>query len=155
MRRVLPALALSLCAGLLSACEPRVEVPRDVGICWHMVTGDDGKPRFNRLARNINTIELCAAELEGMRLRFNQLGQRNTEVIGGYQGQFIFLEPEGVFFAQSLSGTRFPAMVRSGDGRLVIPGAMPQPAPAETQSTTAPARAPPLSSSPPASPPAK
>jgi hypothetical protein len=90
-----------------------------------MVMGDNNRPRFNRLARDIPNIERFAAELEGMRLRFNRLGQRNDEMIGGYQGRFIFLEPEGVFFAQTLSGSRYPAMVRSGDGRLVIPGAMP------------------------------
>jgi len=146
MRRVLPAAASAvLAAGLLTACEPRVEAPRDPGICWHMVTGENGQPRFNRLARNINSIEFCAAELESMRLRFNRLGQQNDEVIGGYQGQFIFVEPEGVFFAQSLAGTRFPAMVRSGDGRLVVPGAMPpdetqQPAPPPASAASPPAK---------------
>src|SRR5690242_3304020 len=143
MRRVLPAAAAAiLAAGLLTACEPRVEAPRDPGICWHMVTQENGHPQFNRLARNITSIEFCAAELESMRLRFNRLGQQNDEVIGGYQGQFIFVEPEGVFFGQSLAGTRFPAMVRSGDGRLVVPGAMP-PDEAPAAPPAAPAAAPP------------
>lgn len=136
---------LALAAGSLSACERSVEVPRDVGTCWHMVLGEDNNPRFNSLARNVPNIETCAAELEGMRLRFNRLGQRNDEMIGGYQGRFIFLVPEGVFFGQTLTGARFPAMVRSGDGRLIVPGAMPMdtqtaapPRPGETSASPAP-----------------
>lgn len=120
--------ALSLVSGLLlAACEPRVTAPTEAGVCWHMVTLEDGKTRFNPLARNVPDIEHCAAALEAMRIENGRMGQNRDEVIGGYQGSFIWLEREGVFISQSLNGSRFPALVRSGDGRLVIPGAVEQP----------------------------
>ncbi|MFO1014386.1 MAG: hypothetical protein U1E50_11550 [Caulobacteraceae bacterium] len=130
MRNIL--IAALLVSGLaLTGCDKQLEAPTDVGVCWHMVTGDDGKPKFNKLAAGVPKIELCAARLEAMRLDFARLGQRNDEVIGAYQGQFVWLEREGVFFSQTINGARYPALVRTGDGRLAIPGAMPaDPAPA-------------------------
>ena len=128
--RILPAftVALSLASALvLTGCQPQVAVPTETGVCWHMVTLEDGKTRFNPLARNITDIEHCAAALEVMRLENNRMGQNRDEVVGGYQGSFIWLEREGVFISQTLNGARFPALVRSGDGRLVIPGAVEQP----------------------------
>jgi hypothetical protein len=128
MRRLLLAAAgLVLTTSALSACQTQVQAPDEAGVCWHMVTLEDGKTRFNPLARNVRDIEHCAAALETMRLEFNRLGQSNDEVVGGYQGNFVWLEREGVFISQTLNGSRFPAMVRSGDGRLVITGAVEQP----------------------------
>lgn len=98
----------------------------DRGVCWHMVKADNGKPRFNRLADNQSDLEHCAAQLEMMRLRFRALGSTQTQVTGAYQGQFLFIAPEGVFTAQTYDGYRYPFMVRTGDGRLAVPGAMPQ-----------------------------
>ena len=40
--------------------------------------------------------------------------------------QFLFINRYGVFTAQSLTGYQYPFMVRTGDGRLAMPGAMPQ-----------------------------
>jgi hypothetical protein len=129
MRRLsLPLAGLAVMAGLLAGCQPQLQVPDETGVCWHMVTLEDGKTRFNQLARNVPDIEHCAASLEAMRLQFNGLGQHTDEVIGGYQGSFVWLEREGVFISQTLNGVRFPALVRTSDGRLVIPGAVEQPA---------------------------
>src|SRR4051812_10550919 len=114
--RLIAVACLALAAGSLSACQPQTRVPDERGVCWHLVTLEDGKTRFNRLASGINDIEHCAAALEVMRLEFNRLGQNRDEVIGGYQGNFIWIEREGVFISQTLNGARFPAMVRSGDG---------------------------------------
>jgi hypothetical protein len=61
-----------------------------------------------------------------MRLRFLTLGGQANEIVGAYQGNFLFLQPEGVFISQSLTGTRYPALVRTGDGRLAVPGAVSQ-----------------------------
>lgn len=132
MRNIL--IASLLVSGLaLTGCEKQVEAPSDRGVCWHMVMGDDGKPKFNKLAENVPDIEHCAGALELMRRDFARLGQRSDEVIGGYQGQFVWLEREGIFFSQTLTGSRYPAMIRSGD-TLVVPGAVEQapavPAPA-------------------------
>jgi hypothetical protein len=127
MRRLILAAGLTFAAAALAGCEPRVQAPEEAGVCWHMVTLENGRTRFNALRRNVPDIEHCAAALEAMRLEFNRLGQQNDEVVGGYQGNFLWLEREGVFISQSLNGARFPALVRSGDGRLVIPGAVEQP----------------------------
>ena len=70
-------------------------------------------------------LEHCAAQLEMMRLRFLGLGSTQSEITGAYQGQFLFLQKEGVFTAQAVDGYRYPFMVRTGDGRLAVPGAMP------------------------------
>jgi hypothetical protein len=102
------------------------KAPADVGVCWHMVQLKDGSYRFNKLADNQPNLENCAARLEDMRLSFNRLGQNTQEVVGAYQGQFLFLEPAGVFSAANLTTTRYPALVRTADGRLAIPSAVKQ-----------------------------
>lgn len=122
---VLAGLAL---AGLAAACAPRVEAPRDPGVCWYVVPAEDGAedapPRFNLVARDQPQIEFCAARLEEMRLRFLRLGGSNREIIGAYQGQFIFIDRRGVQFGKDLNGPRFFALTRTGDGRLAMPGAI-------------------------------
>ena len=126
MSRPVCALALCALAGIsLSACEKRIEAPTDTGVCWHMVSLPDGKARFNKLTQNVPSIERCAADLEAMRLRFSALGQSNDHMIGAYQGQFLFLQPEGIFTGPSLNGGRSLLLVRTGDGRLAKPGVMP------------------------------
>ena len=116
-----------LLALTLAGCDAAIDAPMDRGVCWHLVKGDDGKPRFNKLAEHQADLEHCAAQLEMMRLRFRALGASQEAVTGAYQGQFLFLQPEGVFTAQSYDGYRYPFLVRTGDGRLATPGAMPQP----------------------------
>ncbi len=127
MRPSAPALAViaTLVAAPLAGCEKQLEAPSDRGICWHMVNLPGGKVRFNVLTRNVASLERCAADLEAMRLRFNALGQANEQMIGAYQGQFLFLQPEGIFTGQSLSSGRYLLLVRTGDGRLAKPGVMP------------------------------
>lgn len=120
---VLAGLAL---AGLAAACAPRVEAPRDPGVCWYVVPAEEEgvEPRFNLVARDQPQIEFCAARLEEMRLRFLRLGGSNREIIGAYQGQFIFIDRRGVQFGRDLNGPRFFALTRTGDGRLAMPGAI-------------------------------
>jgi hypothetical protein len=110
----------------LAACSPSLDAPRETGVCWHLVSDNAGKPKFNRLAESQPDLEHCAAQLEMMRLRFRGLGLSQDRVTGAYQGQFLFIQPEGVFTAQSYNGYHYPFMVRTGDGRLAVPGAMPQ-----------------------------
>ncbi len=59
-----------------------------------------------------------------MRVQFLRLGGSKQEITGAYQGRYIFINREGVSFAQSLNGARFFALARTGDGRLAIPGAI-------------------------------
>lgn len=109
----------------LSACQKTLEAPLARGVCWHLATAPDGRSRFNPVATNQPDLEHCAAELEKMRLRFLGLGLTQPQVVGAYQGQFLFLQKEGVFTAQTYDGYHYPFMVRTGDGRLAVPGAMP------------------------------
>lgn len=120
----LPALAAVLL--LPVACAPRVDAPTDVGVCWHMVHTKDGKYKFNRVRDNVPNLETCMAQLEGLRISFLQKGGSHYEISGVYQGQFIFINQNGVFSSQEVDGPQYPALVRSGDGRLVVPGAAPQ-----------------------------
>jgi hypothetical protein len=125
MRIAILALAL-LAPFILTGCTKTLEAPMTPGACWHLVKDDAGKPKFNRLADHQGDLEHCAAQLEIMRLNFRALGAGQSRVIGAYQGQFLFLDPRGVFTAQTIDGYRYPFMVRTGDGRLAVPGAMPR-----------------------------
>lgn len=124
MSRSIAIVALIAAAALLGACEKEVEAPLDTGICYAATSGADGEVKFNVVARNVPNIENCAAQLEGMRLRFLRMGGQNHEISGAYQGNFIFLRREGIFRAQRWEGNQYLMLVRSGDGRLVIPGAV-------------------------------
>lgn len=117
------ALAAAAVLALGGCSDTSLKAPTDVGVCWHLVRVE-GEYRFNRLAADQPQLEYCAARLEDMRLSFMRLGSAQTEVVGAYQGQFIFLQREGVFTAKSLNATPYLALVRTGDGRLAIPGAV-------------------------------
>ena len=122
----LAALSLFLAGtAALSGCDTSVKAPVDPGVCYYVVLPEDGQtgaPRFNVVANDQPQIEFCAARLEEMRLRFLRMGGSNREIIGSYQGQFIFIDRAGVSFARTLDGSRFFALARSGDGRLAMPG---------------------------------
>src|SRR5258707_6836197 len=124
MRAAILTLALAG-ATMLWACQRQVEAPADRGVCWHMMTVG-GQPKFNVLARSQPDLEHCAAELEKMRISFQSLGVPQGDITGAYQSQFLFINRYGVFTAQSLAGYQYPFMVRTGDGRLAMPRAMPQ-----------------------------
>ncbi len=109
----------------LAGCDKTIEAPGDRGVCWHMATTAQGKVRFNMLAQNQPDLEHCAGQLDQMRLRFMGLGSTQVNVVGAFQGQFLFAGPQGVYTAPSLNGYRYLLMVHSGDGRLVTPGSMP------------------------------
>ena len=132
MRRVglKPLLLLAGLGLALAGCSNAVKAPFDPGVCYYVVLPEDGQtgaPRFNVVAHDQPQIEVCAARLEEMRLRFLRLGGTNRDIIGSYQGQFIFIDRSGVSFARTLDGSRFFALARSGDGRLAVPGTIEQP----------------------------
>jgi hypothetical protein len=124
--RLAPVILLVSAALLLASCQKQLEAPTERGVCWHIVRSDKGQPQFNRLAAGQPDLEHCAAELEKMRLNFRALGANQDAVDGAFQGQFLFVRPEGVFTAQNATDHRYVLMVRTGDGRLAVPGAMPQ-----------------------------
>ena len=117
---------LILGLALLTACESHQDAPTTKGVCWHLADTTGGKFKFNQLAVNQPDLEHCAAELEKMRISFLSLGAGQREVVGAYQGQFLFLKREGVFTSQTYEGFHYPFLLRTGDGRLATPGAMPR-----------------------------
>jgi hypothetical protein len=124
-RMTLLAAAAASCLAL-AACEKPVEPPGQAGICYHVVPLKDGKLRYNKLAEAVPNIETCAARLEAMRLNFLRMGGSTQNIYGAYQANFLFLEPEGVMTSTNLTSPRFPLLVRTGDGRLVMPTAIPR-----------------------------
>jgi hypothetical protein len=113
-------------AAALAGCEKKIEAPFDRGVCWHVVPLTGGKVKFNEVSRNRPTLESCAASLEGVRERFLGLGGSQEDIVGAYQGNFLFLGRTGVFTSTSLTSARYPALVRTTDGRLAIPSAVAQ-----------------------------
>jgi hypothetical protein len=124
--RSLSLAGLAAAAGLVAACSQGVEAPFDRGVCYYVVpdeAAEDGI-KLNVVARDLPQIEFCAARLEEMRLRFLGLGGTNREIIGAYQGKFIFIDATGVLVGDTLTGGRYFFLARTGDGRLAIPGAI-------------------------------
>lgn len=119
------ALALSLAA--LGGCQKRIEPPGTPGVCYHVTF--KGEELIYRKLVNAPNLETCAANLEAMRIKFLRMGGSAQEIVGAYQANFLFILRTGIFSSTSLDGPRYVALVRTGDGRLAIPGAMPQPAP--------------------------
>jgi hypothetical protein len=111
-------------AASLAACVKRTEPPGDAGVCFHVVPQADGSMKYNKLVM-APSLETCAANLEAMRIKFLRMGGSSLNIYGAYQSNFLFLEREGVRTSTSLEGPRYVALVRTGDGRLAIPGAMP------------------------------
>jgi hypothetical protein len=117
-------LAPALLGLSLAACAQPAKAPFDPGVCYAVERPEARDVTFNVLARDQAQIEMCAARLEEMRLRFNRMGGARREIVGAYQGQFIFIDGRGVAFSRTLDGARFFALARTGDGRLAVPGAI-------------------------------
>jgi hypothetical protein len=124
MQRLILLAAVLAASAAVSACEQRTEPPGDAGICYHVVPQKDGKLKYFKLV-NAPNLETCAANLEAMRIKFLRMGGSQQDIYGAYQANFLFLQQEGVFTSTSLEGPRYIALVRTGDGRLAVPGAMP------------------------------
>ena len=114
-------IASVLAIPVIAGCTGQVKAPTDPGVCYAIET-PDGEPVFNVVARDQVQIEMCAARLEEMRLRFRSMGSTRQEIAGSYQGQFIFVDRRGVSFGRTLEGSRFFALARTGVGRLAVPG---------------------------------
>ena len=119
MHATLRLAALAVATSVLSACQPALEAPRVRGACYHLVKPEGAAPRFNRLPGQYESLEYCAAALEVVRRR----GGRG-EIEGSFGGQFLFHNRRGIMVAQKYDGARYMALVRTGDGRLAMPGAV-------------------------------
>ena len=109
----------------LGGCSKKTTPLGDAGICYHVVPQKDGLLKYNRVVA-VGSLEACAGNLEAMRVKFLRMGGNQTDIYGAYQANFLFLVKEGVMTSTSLEGPRYVALVRTGDGRLAIPGAMPR-----------------------------
>ena len=118
-------LVLAAAALALGACAKKTTPPGDAGDCFHVVPQKDGSLKYNKLV-STDSLEKCAANLEAMRIQFLRMGGSQQEIYGAYQANFLVLVKEGVMTSTSLEGPRYVALVRTGDGRLAIPGAMPR-----------------------------
>lgn len=143
------ALVLGMAAIGLAGCEKQIKAPFDRGVCYAVTVKEDGEPEFHVVARDQEQLEFCAARLEEMRIRFLRLGGARKQVVGAYQGRFLFVDSGGVSTAKTLHGGRFVALRRSRDGRLAIPGAFPMD---PKDMRNAPAQSAPAGSAAPASP---
>jgi hypothetical protein len=108
-------IAASLAVLALSACKASIKAPTGAGVCYHFAALQAGKPKFNVVATGVPDLEHCAARLEVMRDRFLSLGGTNRDIVGAYQGNFLYLGDQGVFTGTSFDGPRYPFLVRSGD----------------------------------------
>jgi len=124
MRALSIATIVALAAAALAGCGKSVEAPADTGVCWHAVPLQNGQVRFNKLAANQPNIETCAASLEAMRVSFLSIGGSNEEIMGAYQGNFLYLTRQGVFTSQDYNGPRYFLLGRTADGRLATASAL-------------------------------
>ncbi len=124
MQRLVLIVIAATSALALSGCAKRTEPPGDAGICYSVVPQKGGNLKYFKLV-NAPNLETCAANLEAMRIKFLRMGGTQQNIYGAYQSNFLFLEADGVKTSTSLEGSRYLALVRTGDGRLALPGAMP------------------------------
>ena len=120
---LVPLFAVSLFA--VGACQKRIEPPGTPGVCYNVSFKADGSFVYHKLV-DVPNLETCAANLEAMRVKFLRLGGTAQEILGAYQANFIFVQREGIFTSTTADGPRYLALVRTGDGRLASPEAMPQ-----------------------------
>jgi len=120
-------LALAALIGL-AGCESggsAIKAPTARGVCWYLADKTGGGVNINKVAENVPNLESCAAKLEVMRLQFLRMGGSNADIVGAYQGNFLFLTYKGIHTSRTLDGARYLVLVRYGNS-LVMPGAVPQ-----------------------------
>ena len=138
VRPSLPLAALAACA--LAGCSGSPRPPGDTGVCYHVVNAPGGKLRYNVVATGMQNMESCGARLELLREQFLRMGGSHEQITGAFQATYLFLDRVGVSASKTLDGVRFMALMRTGDGRLVVPGAMPDPASTPPPPSPAPGR---------------
>ena len=123
--RLPPVFAALAVAGLLAGCSNSPRPPGDTGVCYHVVAEKGGKLRYNTVVTGIPNMETCGARLEALREQFLRMGGSHQALTGAFQSSFLFLDRTGVSASKTMDGIRYVALVRTGDGRLAVPGAMP------------------------------
>lgn len=112
----------------LGACDTSPKAPTDTGMCYSVALLKGGKVKFNKVAEGQPTMEACIARLEELRMKFLRMGGSRRDLIGAYQGKFLFIDASGVAVADGLKSGRFYAFSRAPDGSLALPNLVNQPA---------------------------
>ena len=86
---------------VLAGCQKAVEAPRTAGVCWRLGDGMNGRKDFKPFATGLETLEDCAAQLEGAHL------VNGTPMVGGFQGRIIYVTDEEVSVAANSRSTRY------------------------------------------------
>jgi hypothetical protein len=69
----------------LGGCSPALEPPRNAGVCWRMAETINGQQDFKPFSTGVETLENCAAQLEGLFLANGQ------PITGAFQGRIIYV----------------------------------------------------------------
>ena len=128
MNRTVVLLAVAL-AGLAAGCNNGPKAPDVRNACYHVAPQKDGTIKYFKIADNDANMYWCATQLDAVRYQFMALGSNRDSIIGLYNGQYLFLDGRGMSTAPEYDAGRFFSVPRGDDGRLVIPGGIPQPGP--------------------------
>ncbi|MFT4090371.1 MAG: hypothetical protein QM645_06540 [Asticcacaulis sp.] len=143
MNKVVIGGVLIAAATGLSACDTnRLVAPKDRSVCYHVGFPKDQAPKFNVVEKDVPSIEYCAAYLDKLRIDFLRMGSPRTNLVGTYQGTFLFVDSRGVRTGQTYEGPRFVLLVKAPDGRLVMPGTIVQEKPDFSDVTEVPSNLP-------------
>lgn len=85
----------------LTACQKPMQAPGNPGVCWRLAEASNGKPDFKPFAYNVETLEDCAARLEGAHL------VNKAPMVGAYQGRIIYVTDEDVTVAADGRSQRY------------------------------------------------
>lgn len=123
MKRILWGLAAAAMAGLAGCGPAPLKAPNDRNVCFHVGFPKDQPPKFNLIKKDVPSLEYCAAHLDALRIKFLSLGSPRKELVGAYNGTFLWSDARGVKIGQTFEGPRIPLLTKAPDGRLVVPGA--------------------------------
>ena len=85
----------------LAACG-QADAPSNIGVCWRTADGAPSRPKFEVVAKNVASLDDCAALLEAYHLQ----GARTSN--GAFQGYFIFVDDSEVASATQADGFHYP-----------------------------------------------
>lgn len=129
MNRSLVLLAVGAAALSAAGCAKTIEAPDVKNACYHAAPQKDGTVKFFKIADNDKNMYYCAAQLDQIRYQFMALGSNRDSIVGAYNGQYLFIDGSGMTTSQQYDGPRYFSAQRGDDGRLAMPGAIPQPGP--------------------------
>lgn len=130
-RQPAPLILALASASLLAGCQQGAQAPDAPRVCYQVVQTAKGEVKFNVVKSDVATLEACIARLDQARYAFLRLGSPNRSMVGAYGGKFLFIDQAGVRVSttSSIDSGQFQAFTRGPDGKLTLPGYIPQPAP--------------------------